>query len=86
MQRVVPGDRVRILETEKEALMCVCGDCGGATHILDSRKVSSTGAVRRRRKCLVCESRHSTYEIPVRSDRDKELISWVLEAVKDETD
>lgn len=39
-----------------------CEGCKAETIVLDSR--STKGAIRRRRQCIVCEVRSTTYEVP----------------------
>jgi len=41
-----------------------CESCGGRTKIIDSRKDSAMGFTRRRRSCLSCRHRFTTYEVP----------------------
>lgn len=40
-------------------------ECGGATQCMDSRP-NKNGSVRRRRKCLTCGTRFTTWEIDLR--------------------
>ena len=42
-----------------------CTKCGGKTQVIDSRAVTRYGFIRRRRACLECSFRISTYEVPV---------------------
>ena len=40
-----------------------CRACGqDSDHVLDSRPVDHGSAVRRRRECLACHNRHTTFE------------------------
>ncbi len=41
-----------------------CGDCGGRTEVIESRMASEGTAIRRRRRCVSCGTRETTYEIP----------------------
>lgn len=41
-----------------------CPICGSTeTKVVDSRPVDESGSIRRRRECLVCQKRFTTYEI-----------------------
>lgn len=39
-----------------------CKDPGNASKVIDSRESSGGSVIRRRRECLVCERRYTTYE------------------------
>lgn len=39
-----------------------CPNCGGETKVLDTRMNESTNAVKRRRECIICGKRFTTYE------------------------
>lgn len=38
-----------------------CPDCGAETKVVDSR-TTSNNHIRRKRECLTCKKRHTTYE------------------------
>lgn len=49
-----------------------CQGCGqyAKTRVMDSRPAASKSAIRRRRECLECKHRYTTYEHIVASDAD----------------
>ncbi len=46
-----------------------CPTCSSATKVLESREISNSTAIRRRRECKECEHRFTTYERPELSVR-----------------
>jgi len=42
--------------------------CGGQSQVVDSREAPSLQAIRRRRRCLGCGARFTTYELHIDSD------------------
>lgn len=42
-----------------------CPRCGGSTGVRDSRPNFDKTAIRRRRECLTCQERFSTYEVQI---------------------
>jgi len=42
--------------------------CGGQSQVVDSREAPSLHAVRRRRRCLGCGARFTTYELKIGLD------------------
>ncbi len=40
-----------------------CPSCGGETKVIDSRELETAPAIRRRRECLGCDRRCTTYEM-----------------------
>lgn len=72
-----------------------CLSCGGETKVLESRAASDENAVRRRRQCLDCAKRFTTYErvelsslLVVKNDgtlesyKYEKLLSGILRATK----
>lgn len=57
--------------------------CGGDTVVKDSRPCTLNGhaAIRRRRECLVCHQRFSTYEIEMASA--KEQVQMMASNIRD---
>lgn len=51
-----------------------CPQCGGATKVKDSRAVRGPSYVRRRRRCLNCGFRFTTYERWAESDEAANLL------------
>lgn len=52
--------------SEHEGFKIICPKCGAArTCVIDSRADSNGLHVRRRRKCLKCRKRFTTYEVSV---------------------
>ena len=39
-----------------------CPDCGAESGVIDVRPIVTVGATRRRRECLACHKRFTTYE------------------------
>lgn len=52
-----------------------CFACSASTHVLDSRP--SDGAVRRRRECLVCRERFTTWERVEADDLERTVLAYV---------
>ena len=75
--------------------MMRCSSCQAETKVLESRPVGDENAVRRRRQCLRCDKRYTTYEriempalLVVKNDGSTEsfkydkLLSGILRATK----
>lgn len=63
-----------------------CETCGGETMVRDSRISTRTQAIRRRRKCLKCGHRFTTYEVTdddmKQYIRNKKIITKLTEVIK----
>lgn len=55
-----------------------CAQCDKATQVLDTRTFAEGKAVKRRRECLFCSHRFSTYEY----SSENEVIMQVREIIK----
>lgn len=60
-----------------------CQKCGARTLVVDSRPALDRTAVRRRRKCSVCNARFSTMEIFVSLEGSNGLLPTSLSAVEE---
>jgi len=52
--------------------MMHCQKCDGHTTVIDSRRLKGTGDIRRRRLCMKCGERFSTYERVQAGEADPE--------------
>ena len=61
--RTYQGAKLRFTESQKEDLSMECPFCGKSeSSVIDSRLSKERTAIRRRRKCLDCAGRFTTYE------------------------
>jgi transcriptional repressor NrdR len=51
----------------------LCPTCKGQSRVVDSRFVKQGGSIRRRRKCLKCNHRFTTYELGVEDPKDESM-------------
>lgn len=57
-----------------------CPECGDRASVCsDSRPVRTTGTIRRRRKCVSCDARWTTYEY---AEKDIEALRSVIPALR----
>lgn len=57
-----------------------CTGCGGTTSVVDSR--GSGDAVRRRRRCDICNTRYTTFEMMVDSSANRKVMLRTLNFVR----
>ena len=60
-----------------------CTKCGYPTIVLDSRETLKENTVRRRRKCISCEHKFTTYEHIEKRENKGEIIKKIIEFLQE---